>query len=94
MIQQLNRFMLDGFVYEGNAYPANPVLVPFPPGAPPAYATAPITQLLGLDMKTVSVCSACGFKRDKQSMSHVLDLVYPRRVSAFSAPLGYGGSNI
>lgn len=82
MIQQLNRFMLDEFAAEGNAFPKNPHLVPQPEdSSTTAFAGAPITQLLGFDAKTVTTCSSCAFQRDKDLMSHVVDLIYPRKVS-------------
>lgn len=82
MIQQLNRFILEEFSVEGNAFPHNPYLIPQLENAlSTAFSAAPITQLLGVDAKTVTVCTICGFKRDKDLMSHVVDLVYPRKVS-------------
>lgn len=82
MIQQLNRFILEEFSVEGNAFPQNPYLTrQVDSTSPTAFAAAPITQLLGVDAKTVTVCTVCGFKRDKDLMSHVVDLVYPRKVS-------------
>lgn len=77
MIQTLNRFILEEFATEGNAGPDNPRLLDQPhlrPGAPP------ITQLLGIDAKTVTACTNCGFSRDKDIMSHAVDMVYPRKV--------------
>ena len=81
MIQQINRFILEEFSVEGNTFPHNPYLIPLEGDTPPAaFAAAPITQLLGVDAKTVTVCTNCGFKRDKDLMSHVIDLIYPRKV--------------
>jgi len=81
MIQQINRFILEEFSVEGNTFPHNPYLIPLEGDTPSAtFAAAPITQLLGVDAKTVTVCTNCGFKRDKDLMSHVIDLIYPRKV--------------
>ncbi|KAF9521074.1 hypothetical protein BS47DRAFT_1404191 [Hydnum rufescens UP504] len=86
MIQQLNRFTLEEFSVEGNTFPHNPYII-LPPGGISSTnpAAAPITQLLGVDAKTVTVCTNCGFKRDKDLMSHVVDLIYPRRLVNDSA---------
>lgn len=84
MIQELNRFILNQFAVEGNSFPQNPFII-VPPGGISASipAAAPLTQLLGVDVKTVIVCANCGHKRDKVTMSHVVDLLYPSSVSSF-----------
>lgn len=81
MIQQLNRFILEEFSVEGNTFPHNPYLIPSGDDSRSiTFAAAPITQLLGVDAKTVTICTNCGFKRVKDLMSHVVDLIYPRKV--------------
>ena len=43
-------------------------------------AAAPITQLLGIDAKNVITCLSCKAVREKENMTHIVDLVYPRKV--------------
>lgn len=77
MIQTLNRFILEEFATEGNETPNNPRLTrqeDLNPAAPP------VTQLLGIDAKTVTTCTNCGFARDKDIVSHAVDMIYPRKV--------------
>ncbi|KAL1747522.1 ubiquitin carboxyl-terminal hydrolase-domain-containing protein [Schizophyllum fasciatum] len=85
MIQSFNRFLIDHISSEGNAFPQNPVLLP---GVRPAdsYSPAPITQLMGIDAKTLVVCRACNAVREKESMTHVVDLTYPRKGPNDSSP--------
>ncbi|KAF7323198.1 PAN2-PAN3 deadenylation complex catalytic subunit PAN2 [Mycena chlorophos] len=77
MIQSFHRFLLDRLGIEGNVFPNNPVVVRgmIPLGLP---AAAPVTQLLGIDAKNVITCLNCGATREKENMSHVIDLAYPR----------------
>lgn len=82
MTQTLNRFLLEEFATEGNASPNNPLLT-----ARAIPTTPSITQLLGIDAKTVATCASCGFSRTKDSLSHVVDIIYPRRVSILSSLL-------
>jgi PAB-dependent poly(A)-specific ribonuclease subunit 2 len=83
MIQSFHRYLLDQLCSEGNAFPRNPRVVPMQPGssATDTLAAAPITQLLGVISKNVITCSICKAVREKESMSHVVDLVHPRKVS-------------
>src|SRR5258708_35624008 len=81
MIQQLNRFVLEEFAVEGNSMPLNPRLIPscsrpILDGAMPL-----ITQVVGVDAPTVTSCANCGQCREKDSISHVIDLMYPRKVN-------------
>ncbi|KAF8305548.1 PAB-dependent poly-A-specific ribonuclease subunit PAN2 [Clavulina sp. PMI_390] len=80
MIQQLNRILIEDFTTEGNAFPQNPHI--YPPLSTTRsidLAGAPITQLLGVDARNVTICAVCGYRREKEQMSHVVDLVYPRK---------------
>ncbi len=82
IIQSFHRFLIDHLCSEGDAFPAaNPVVVkkPEPRVEPPA---APITQLLGIDAKNIITCLYCKAMREKDNMSHIVDLVYPRKASS------------
>ena len=89
MIQMFHRFLIDHLSSEGNSFPHNPVLLP---NAAPADmhspAPAPITQLLGVDAKNMIVCTSCHAVREKENMTHLIDLVYPvRRAESAPAPV-------
>lgn len=80
MIQMFHRFLIDHLSSEGNSFPHNPMLLP---DAGPADlrspAPAPITQLLGVDAKNVIVCTSCRAVREKENMTHLVELTYPAR---------------
>ncbi|EEB99344.1 hypothetical protein MPER_00993 [Moniliophthora perniciosa FA553] len=84
MIQSFHRFLVDRLGLEGNAFPQNPVMVKGYAdslnGLNPA--PAPVTQLLGIDAKTLVTCLHCKAMREKESMTHVIDMTYPRKVPA------------
>jgi PAB-dependent poly(A)-specific ribonuclease subunit 2 len=81
MIQSFHRFLIDHLSLEGNSFPRNPYLIhqPFQEDTH-SPAAAPITQLLGIDAKNVITCMSCKAVREKENMTHVVDMVYPRRV--------------
>ncbi|TFY82963.1 hypothetical protein EWM64_g1049 [Hericium alpestre] len=81
MIQSFHRFLIDHLSSEGNTFPHNPVLLhsPVAGSSPLSTAAAPITQLLGLDGKNIIVCTNCKAVRDKENMTHIIDLIYPRK---------------
>ncbi|KAH8117576.1 ubiquitin carboxyl-terminal hydrolase-domain-containing protein [Phellopilus nigrolimitatus] len=76
-IQGFHRFLLDQLSSEGNNFPRNPLIVPSQNAAPSMIA-APVTQLLGLDAKTNIYCSSCKGRRQKENMTHVVDLIFPK----------------
>lgn len=81
MIQSFHRFLLDHLSSEGNTFPHNPHI--FSGLDQDKYhnpAAAPITQLLGIDAKNVITCLSCHAIRDKENMTHFVDLLYPRKV--------------
>ncbi|KAH7927078.1 PAB-dependent poly(A)-specific ribonuclease subunit PAN2 [Leucogyrophana mollusca] len=85
MIQSFHRFLVDHLSLEGNAFPHNPVVVK-PPSSPfqsdthaHSPAAAPITQLLGIDAKNIIVCMSCKAVREKENMTHIVDMIYPRK---------------
>uniref|UniRef100_A0A0W0F3U7 PAN2-PAN3 deadenylation complex catalytic subunit PAN2 n=1 Tax=Moniliophthora roreri TaxID=221103 RepID=A0A0W0F3U7_MONRR len=90
MIQSFHRFLVDRLGLEGNTFPQNPVMIKSYAdslnGLNPA--PAPVTQLLGIDAKTLVTCLHCKAVREKESMTHVIDMTYPRK----SMPLFPGDS--
>lgn len=83
-IQIFHRFLIDHLSSEGNFFPHNPILLR-QNGANAGdhnLAPAPITQLIGVDAKNVIVCSSCKAVRVKENMTHVVDLIYSRKVNA------------
>ncbi|KAH7889997.1 PAB-dependent poly-A-specific ribonuclease subunit PAN2 [Phlebopus sp. FC_14] len=85
MIQSFHRFLIDHLSSEGNAFPHNPLVFQHAPFQEDTHspAAAPITQLLGIDAKNIIVCMSCKAVREKENMTHVVDLVYPRKVSSY-----------
>lgn len=87
MIQSFHRFLVDHLSLEGNSFPHNPRLIhqPFQEDTH-SPAAAPITQLLGIDAKNVITCMSCKAVREKENMTHVVDMVYPRRLTPSDPP--------
>lgn len=84
-IQTFNRFMLEQFISEGNVFPHNPRIVPHgnqssTTGDFITPAPAPITQLFGIDAKSIIICGNCGARRDKEGLAHVVEMLYPKKV--------------
>jgi PAB-dependent poly(A)-specific ribonuclease subunit 2 len=81
MIQSFHRFLLDHLSVEGNTFPHNPfIFMSLDQSYYNAPAAAPITQLLGIDAKNIITCTSCHAIRDKENMTHIVDLLYPRKV--------------
>lgn len=82
MIQSFHRFLVERLSSEGNSFPHNPILVSTPSMSPTlnSPAPAPITQLVGIDAKNVITCLSCKAVREKENMTHVIDMIYPRKV--------------
>ncbi|KAJ2931328.1 hypothetical protein H1R20_g5655, partial [Candolleomyces eurysporus] len=81
-IQTFHRFLIDHLTSEGNSFPNNPRIVDRNgEDNQEPLAAAPITQLLGVDAKNVIVCQNCKAVREKENMTHIIDLSYPRKVS-------------
>ncbi|KAF8333955.1 ubiquitin carboxyl-terminal hydrolase-domain-containing protein [Cantharellus anzutake] len=83
MIQQLNRFVLEEFAVEENTLPGNPQLIPSRSQQGSGSALPLITQVVGVDAPTLTSCAHCGQQREKESVSHVIDLLYPRKVDKY-----------
>ncbi|KAI0781364.1 ubiquitin carboxyl-terminal hydrolase-domain-containing protein [Trametes elegans] len=87
MIQLFHRFLVDRLSTEGNSFPHNPTLLPDAgPEDPHSPAPAPITQLLGIDAKNIIVCSSCHAVREKENMTHLVDMTYPVRKQPTNDP--------
>ena len=96
MIQSFHRFLIDHLSSEGNSFPHNPLIFQHPSSYTPSTvfqvgthpstnasfspAAAPVTQLLGIDAKNIIVCLSCKAVREKENMTHVVDMIYPRKV--------------
>jgi PAB-dependent poly(A)-specific ribonuclease subunit 2 len=80
-IQTFHRFLIDHLTAEGNSFPSNPRIVNRTEEVDQQHLVgAPITQLLGVDAKNVIVCQSCKATREKENMTHIIDLNYPRKV--------------
>lgn len=78
-IQTFHRFLIDHMNSESvlqNIPALSPSSAPLLNQLP-----SPITELLGLVGQNVIMCSHCREIREKQNLTHIIDLVYPKRVS-------------
>ncbi|KAJ6525112.1 ubiquitin carboxyl-terminal hydrolase-domain-containing protein [Mycena sp. CBHHK59/15] len=91
MIQSFHRFLLDHLSSEGNTFPHNPLILKNPLLKYSALlpAAAPVTQLLGIDAKNLITCMNCKAVREKENMTHIIDLTYPRQVLNEPLPLDF-----
>lgn len=81
IIQTFHRFLVDHLAVEEEAYPNNPSLLPPDPSVPQRTATLPpIAQLLGMYSRNAFVCTYCKAVREKEQITFVVDLIYPRKV--------------
>ncbi|KZT59790.1 hypothetical protein CALCODRAFT_176596 [Calocera cornea HHB12733] len=78
LIQTFQRFLLDQMTTESDRKPGkNPALCEDLRGHP--LTSSPVTQLTGLNTTTVVTCLQCRATSTKEGISHVVDLVYPRK---------------
>ncbi|KAJ7581374.1 ubiquitin carboxyl-terminal hydrolase-domain-containing protein [Mycena floridula] len=89
MIQSFHRFLLDSMSVEGNTYPANPLVVCKPDLVSNSTLSipSPITQLMGIDAKNISTCMNCKAAKEKDNMTHIVELNYPRKVPSDPVPM-------
>ena len=81
LIQLFNQFLLDQMANEANSTStSNPNLLQTVDTPDPSS----ISQLFGLHTKTATICPDCGSRSTRDSVKHLLDLVYPRKVSSVS----------
>ncbi|KAI0293442.1 PAB-dependent poly-A-specific ribonuclease subunit PAN2 [Russula brevipes] len=80
MIQMFHRFLVDHLVVEEESYPNNLSLLPPDTPFPQRTATSPpITQLLGMYSRNTFTCTYCKTVREKEQVTFVTDLIYPRK---------------
>ncbi|KIM28988.1 hypothetical protein M408DRAFT_329031 [Serendipita vermifera MAFF 305830] len=84
-IQIFNRFLVENLRVEGNAAPRNPVINPAMAPLPSSSVPPPITQLLSINSKSVTVCNHCKRSREKPDTAHIVDMIYPRRLASNEA---------
>ncbi|KAJ6606431.1 ubiquitin carboxyl-terminal hydrolase-domain-containing protein [Mycena vulgaris] len=89
MIQSFHRFLLDHLSSEGNTFPHNPLILKNPSLNHASLVAAPATQLLGIDAKNLITCMNCKVVREKENMTHIIDLTYPRPVLNEPLPLDF-----
>lgn len=80
MIQQFNRFVLEEMAVEGNS-PSNPIIAPGMSIADEGSPPSPVTQMFGIQSETIIECGLCHVVTKRTGMTHLVDLVYPRKVS-------------
>ena len=81
MIQMFHRFLLDHLSVEDESDPNTHSLLPPDPYFPQRTATSPpITQLLGMYGQNIFTCTYCKAVREKEQITFVVDLIYPRKV--------------
>jgi PAB-dependent poly(A)-specific ribonuclease subunit 2 len=85
-IQVFNRFLIDQLSSEGNMFPLNTAIVKRPPVAESTSLLPPVTQLMGIDGKNVMTCMTCKNTREKEGVTHIVDLMYPRKVCYLLLP--------
>ncbi|KAF8628478.1 hypothetical protein AX15_003989 [Amanita polypyramis BW_CC] len=79
-IQTFHRFLIEYLSHEGNAFPCNP-LINRKFGDDPRPPPAPVTQLLGIDGRNIVTCWDCSVTREKEMMTYIIDLTYPRKLN-------------
>lgn len=75
MIQQFNRFLLEEMSARSDVPQGNPHIIPAR-----ETAKALVTQLMGIDALSIVVCGTCGSVAEKDTLSHVVDLAFARKV--------------
>ncbi|KAG8743574.1 poly(A)-specific ribonuclease [Ceratobasidium sp. 414] len=83
IIQVFNRFLLEEMSTRSDAPNNNPRLT-----STNGPDKSPVTQLMGIDAQSIVICSACGAVTEKETLSHVVDLMYSRKASLYY--LGFG----
>lgn len=84
LIQHLNRFLLDSTSVEASssaAPNAEEAKAPLSPSATSDFDSNPVSKLLRISALTKTTCGACGASFQRANHSHVIDLIYPRKVS-------------
>ncbi|KAG8722933.1 poly(A)-specific ribonuclease [Ceratobasidium sp. 394] len=77
IIQVFNRFLLEEMSARSDVAGNNPRLT-----STSGPDKSPVTQLMGIDAQSIVICSACGAVTEKETLSHVVDLMYSRKPPA------------
>jgi PAB-dependent poly(A)-specific ribonuclease subunit 2 len=81
MIQMFHRFLVDHLAVE-DVYENNPTLLPPDASFPQRTADSPpIAQLFGMYCRTAVACTYCKTVKEKEQVTFVVDLIYPRKVN-------------
>ena len=81
MIQMFHRFLVDHLAIE-DVYENNPSLLPPDASFPQHTAeSSPIAQLFGMYCQTAVACTYCKIVKEKEQVTFVVDLIYPRKVN-------------
>ena len=81
MIQMFHRFLVDHLAIE-DVYQNNPTLLPPDPSFPQRTVDSPpIAQLFGMCCRTAVSCTYCKAVKEKEQVTFVVDLIYPRKVN-------------
>jgi PAB-dependent poly(A)-specific ribonuclease subunit 2 len=80
IIQSFHRFLVDHLIAEGNSPSHNPLVVRSSASTEQVPALAPVSQLLGINATTIFTCINCKSIRSKENITHVMDIIYPRKV--------------
>jgi PAB-dependent poly(A)-specific ribonuclease subunit 2 len=95
IIQVFNRFFLEEMSARSDVPDGNPWLTKIDEtevttnGA----SKSTVTQLMGIDAQSIVVCSACGATTEKDTLSHVVDLTFLRKVSICAIPIKGNNGN-
>ena len=81
LIQTFNRFLLESMSNECDVPTRNKTILLNDNTA--SGRLSPLAQLMGFQVKTVSVCGSCGYQAAREAVSNVLDFVYPRKVGDY-----------
>ncbi|KEP53440.1 PAB-dependent poly(A)-specific ribonuclease subunit PAN2 [Rhizoctonia solani 123E] len=81
IIQVFNRFLLEEMSARSDVPDGNPWLTRVAENETTANVAnkSTITQLMGIDAKSIVMCSACGATTEKDTLSHVVDLTFLRK---------------
>jgi hypothetical protein len=79
LIQTFNRFVLDTISLEA-IFPSAAASSRSGQSNVLSPAQGPVSKLFGPSVRTRTTCSSCGVAADRESNSHVVDLIYPRKV--------------
>lgn len=80
LIQICNRFFLETMNSEADRGAKNPAVLKTENNSLARLTPSPLSQIMGLAVRTTSTCSHCGYRSSRESTTNVLDLVYPRKV--------------